>query len=301
MTHTTKISSKSIDTLPTKDLCSFRFFPYPQTKMSRPHSHNDIELNFIADGAVTYLFGSRQVILTPGKIYVFWATIPHQLVHSNEATSYFAVHLPLATFLQWQLPTPLTQQVLQGQLVASPNNDDAVLNLALFERWHQNIETDTGEHRKITLLEIEANLRYLALSAQTPTQTVPNQNQPSGTLDSIEKMVVFITSNFQKPLTVSEISETANLHPNYAMQLFRKYTNRTIITYLTQYRIAYAQHLLLTSNKSVLDIAFESGFSSASRFYAAFKDICSVSPTKYRQSLRQRSNLTTTPAHFLPE
>ncbi len=81
------------------------------------------------------------------------------------------------------------------------------------------------------------------------------------------------------------IASTVNLHPNYAMQLFRTYTGRTIVSYLNQYRIAHAQQLLLTTDKSVIDIAYESGFNSLSRFYAVFRKTCRLSPARYRQTV----------------
>ena len=57
--------------------------------------------------------------------------------------------------------------------------------------------------------------------------------------------------------------------------------------YLTQYRVAHAQQLLLTTEQSISEIALASGFSSLSRFYAAFREICNDSPKHYRQSLRE--------------
>ena len=42
----------------------------------------------------------------------------------------------------------------------------------------------------------------------------------------------------------AKIAEVVHLHPNYAMQLFRKCTGHTIVAYLTQYRIAHALSLI---------------------------------------------------------
>jgi AraC family transcriptional regulator, melibiose operon regulatory protein len=78
-----------------------------------------------------------------------------------------------------------------------------------------------------------------------------------------------------------------HIHPTYAMHLFRETFGVSIIDYLTQHRIAHAQQLLATSDKSVMEIALESGFNSVSRFYTAFNAICGKSPRAYRESLRE--------------
>ncbi len=269
--------------VPLAELRTFRFFPYPTPKMATPHTHNDIELNFVAEGQLTYLFGAQHVTFTAGNLCVFWAAIPHQIIQLEGPTAHYAIHLPLANFLQWGLPQPFTQQILSGTPVAS-SADDAGFNQALFERWHRHAQIQLPEYHQITMLEIEASLRLLALSAREVTieQRAPTARAGGA---EIERMVSCITNRFQEPLTVAEVAATANLHPNYAMQLFRTYTGRTIVNYLNQYRIAHAQQLLLTTDKSVLDIAYESGFNSLSRFYAVFRSTCRLSPACYRQAV----------------
>ncbi len=269
------------------DLRTFRFFPYPTPKMATPHTHNDIELNFVAEGQLTYLFGAQHVTFTAGDLCVFWAAIPHQIIQLEGATAHYAVHLPLANFLQWGLPQSFTHQILSGGPVASSAVDDAGFSQALFERWHRHAQMQLPAYHQITMLEIEASLRLLALSAR---EIAVEQRAPAARSGGaeIERMVSCITDRFQEPLTVAEVAATANLHPNYAMQLFRTYTGRTIVNYLNQYRIAHAQQLLLTTDESVLDIAYESGFNSLSRFYAVFRSTCRLSPARYRQTVGAR-------------
>jgi AraC-like DNA-binding protein len=269
------------------DLRTFRFFPYPTPKMATPHTHNDIELNFVAKGQITYLFGAQHVTFTAGNLCVFWAAIPHQIIQLERPTAHYAIHLPLANFLQWGLPQPFTAQILSGTPVASSSADDSDFNQALFERWHHHAQLQTPEHLQITMLEIEASLRLVALSARVIAVEEKARTARAGGAE-VERMVACITDRFQEPLTVAEVAATANLHPNYAMQLFRSYTGRTIVKYLNQYRIAHAQQLLLTTDRSVLDIAYESGFNSLSRFYAVFRSTCRLSPARYRQAVGAR-------------
>ena len=74
------------------------------------------------------------------------------------------------------------------------------------------------------------------------------------------------------------------LHPNYAMNLFQKTFGTTLINYLTQHRVSHAQRLLATTDQTITDIAFNSGFNSISRFNDAFRRACGCSPREYRRS-----------------
>lgn len=269
-------------------LRSFRHFPFPQPGMPVAHSHNDIELNLVVDGEITYRFGNGQVNFVAGSVYVFWATTPHYIVQHAEGTRFFAVHLPVENFLQWRLSASISQRILRGDLLAFPRRDDAEFCRLLFEKIHLHIRSSEAEEKVIALLEIEAWLRTLALSS--PAEEAPTRSTLVGN-DSVEQMINFMIHHFQESINVAEIAGAVHLHPNYAMQLFRKCTGRTIVAYLTQYRIAHAQQLLLTTDKNISEIALASGFASLSRFYAAFREICHDSPKHYRQSLREARSL----------
>jgi AraC-like DNA-binding protein len=67
------------------------------------------------------------------------------------------------------------------------------------------------------------------------------------------------------------------------MTLFRRECGMSIWQYLIRLRISNAELLLLTTDKTVLNIALESGFGSLARFYAAFTKECGVSPGEYRK------------------
>ncbi|MEZ4610164.1 MAG: hypothetical protein R2838_07930 [Caldilineaceae bacterium] len=49
--------------------------------MERPHRHNDVELNFVEAGAHHLLGGDGGV--PGGQSYVFWAAMPHQIIHAT--------------------------------------------------------------------------------------------------------------------------------------------------------------------------------------------------------------------------
>ena len=96
----------------------------------------------------------------------------------------------------------------------------------------------------------------------------------------------FVASHFTEPLSIDAVAHHSHVHPHYAMAVFKEAFGVGIIEYATQHRIAHAQQLLATTDLSVLDIALQSGFGSASRFYEAFKQVCGVTPLAYRRELR---------------
>src|SRR6266568_1596182 len=217
---------------------------------SRPHRHNEVELNFLERGSITYLFGKQKIVVSAGQLIVFWAIMPHFILEAVPETTLHWLTLPPGRFLQ----------------------------------WHQDLQVQWHDYERVILLEVEARLRRIA-------QPMPSQpsllTQPKTTRlpRSVEAMICLITEHYMEPLQLGQIAQAVGLHPGYATDLFRKTFGITIMDYLAQHRIAHAQRLLATTNRTVLDIAMEVGFISASRFYATFQKITGQSPRAYRLSL----------------
>ncbi|MEM7348573.1 MAG: helix-turn-helix domain-containing protein, partial [Chloroflexota bacterium] len=258
----------------------------------KAHWHKEIELNFVEKGSLTYLFGERQITLSSGAVAVFWATIPHQIIDIGEATVLHWLTLPLTHYLQWDLPQVLTQRLLGGDLLSDVDNAYEV-DLWLFKRWQQDIFFATTERRQVMLLEIEARLRRLSLALETddrrPLQSVDSGGMSLG-FQKARQMAHYMGGHYTHFLSVRQVAEVVDLHPNYAMKLFRSHFKMSILDYLTWYRIAHAQRLLLITHLPIKEIAIASGFGSISQFYATFKKMCGQSPKKYRVTRQPPNN-----------
>lgn len=75
--------------------------------------------------------------------------------------------------------------------------------------------------------------------------------------------------------------------PEHMTRTFKKYLNRTPTKYLNILKLNLAKNLLLTSNDSVTDICFSSGFNDTSYFFVQFKKHYLCSPGEYRRRYRK--------------
>jgi AraC-like DNA-binding protein len=256
--------------------------------MRRPDHHNEIELNFIESGTVTYLLGGTKTVLSAGRLSAFWAAIPHQIIDFGPKTAYFVATIPLPWFLQWRLPDHFAQALLQGRVLTEPADDRAGADSQRFARWEEDLEPAKPELEKVVLLEMQARLIRLACrlpaTRHSPRKSERNAPLTGFGLNRVEQMACYIAQHYTEGLTVQEIARCVKLHPNYAMNLFQKTFGTTLINYLTQHRVSHAQRLLATTDLTIAEIAFDSGFNSLSRFNEAFRRACGCSPRDYRRT-----------------
>lgn len=261
--------------------------------MEGPHRHNEVELNFVEEGSISYLSGGARVTIRSGQLAVFWAAVPHRLVRTEEPTTSHWLTLPLTWFLQWRLPEALVRAILHGEVHLSREPELSLYDRVLFAQWRHDLEDGSEERRQVLLLELEARLRRLALSASGALSRKESSEgaklvSDEAGLGKVEQMMRFIAEHYTEPLRVAEVAGAVGLHPNYALTLFRRVLGMGIVDYMAQHRVSHAQRLLATTDAGGLEIALAAGFGSPSRFYAVFKRECRCSPKEYRRSMRTR-------------
>jgi AraC-like DNA-binding protein len=251
----------------------------------RAHWHSEIEINFLAQGSVTYIWQNAPVTIPGGSLTVFWGGLPHQVIATGDDSDCYWIYIPLPWFVQWRLPGDLTQSLLNGALVVAPLGSGLAFELATMRRWHEDLQHETPEVRAIVLLELEARMRRLALSNPTVARVddACAVRKAAGPLGRLESMVRMMAREYKGPVTLEQIAAAAGLHPNYACALFSQATGVSPRTYLNRLRITHAQRLLATTDMKIVDIAFEAGFTSLSRFYDSFSTACHCTPASYRK------------------
>ena len=89
--------------------------------------------------------------------------------------------------------------------------------------------------------------------------------------------------HYRQPLILKNIANSVYVNEKYLGRLFKKQTGKTFHEYLNTIRIINAKKLLKTTNKTVTEIAMETGFSSASYFNRNFLKHTNKTPIEYRK------------------
>lgn len=257
--------------------------------MSSFHTHKELEINLLESGTMTYMFGASHAALTPGRLAVFWATIPHRVVHIDPETRFYCVNLSLSCFLGWQLSQDFTARLLRGEMIIEPDDSQREIDGLCFERWSNDLRKAGAELSAIVEAEVQARLRRLALRmTQAPAITLESVIPANRRMTAkVEQIARFIGEQYRFPISADDIGRAVNLHPKYAATLFKKHCGMTLGEYLTEQRLSQAKRLLATTENKVVDIAFESGFNSVSRFYEVFEQNCGQTPREYRAHLME--------------
>jgi len=98
-----------------------------------------------------------------------------------------------------------------------------------------------------------------------------------------------IEDNIDEPLDIPALATAAHLSPYYFQRLFTRLVGWPVAEYQKQRRLARALDMLLNSDKRILDIALEVGFTSHEIFTRTFKAAFNTTPEETRRTLNMTS------------
>lgn len=250
------------------------------------HQHNEVELMLVKGGYITYRFGGGIRKIRKEEVVCFWGAVPHQIIYVEPGARFEWISIPLELFVQWQLPENFAANIIRGEMLILQSPD---FNKQLtFAQWEKDLRSDSETARRIVSLEAEAKLRRFAASLDPGKNPADSSRRITpfspGNLGKIEQVNLYIANNYREKISIARIAAKVRLHPNYLVSLFRKHCGIGLVDFISRFRVLHAQRLLSSTNMKILDIAFDSGFFSASSFYEVFERICKQTPGEYRKN-----------------
>lgn len=262
-------------------------------RMHSPHMHSQIEINLVLAGEMTYWFDGRIVVAGSGRLALFWGMVPHQVISAPAGTRFVCLYVPVSVFLGLPEMSRLRTAVFEGAVLQAVRVH--AFDPELFLRWREDLMGGDPRREALVRDEISARLRRLELDgwkdlrAAAPlaaARVAPDAER----MATIERMTRHIAEKGAGALDVADVARASGLHPNYAMQLFKRAVGMTIKQAITRHRLDAAQSMLIASERSIAAIAFDCGFASLSSFYEAFERRFHTSPREFRRAILRRAS-----------
>ncbi|GAA0258785.1 AraC family transcriptional regulator [Faecalicatena contorta] len=254
------------------------------------HWHTEFEFGYVLEGEILYQTNRHEFILRKGDGIFINSGIPHFLhvitpyKDSKLQTQFFDSSFLVGnaeSFLDTKYVFPVMEQ---KQLDCIPffyekKEDRPTLNLIaeaaciglgkklFFELRLRNIFTNIWE----TIYTHAAN--------QTLSQT-PHRAQED---ERIKQLLLFIQKHYAEKLTVRRISDCIPISERECYRIFQSNLGISPMEFLLSIRLKKAVELLINTQKSIVEIALETGFGNSSYFGKHFKQSYHISPGEYRR------------------
>lgn len=273
---------------------SSQLIPYSYYKCRIPeyfasvplHWHGEFEINYILSGCGEFLCADEHFIAHSGDIVILPPNIIHSIrLHEAHSMRYDTI-------------------VFSPELLGSSDNDRCACEFIrpLVSGTLGMIYHLTKDHPYYTELVITVENIFSCAKGNSPQLDMLMRSELLRLLwlmenngdifrkaetdtrsETLRPVLQYIKESFREELSVEMLAKQAHLSPSYFMGLFKRTAGMSAIEYINHMRIKAACDILLSSEKTIAETAYECGFRNLSNFNKQFRRIAGCTPAEYRQ------------------
>lgn len=269
-----------------------RFFRFGGRNRIRMNRHDYSELLYLLSGELAWQIQERQIVQKEGDLIVIGSALYHRPWASQEryvkaVVLYFLPELiehgdasgEAAEYLM-----PFRIQDAGFPHVVPARTGLPVQALELMKLIHAELPAIANRSR----LSVKTYLKMILVSLMNHysdyqrTHEVFERRQAS--IRRLQPIFDLLETRFHETMTIENAAEVVGMSQSHFRRFFKQVTGQSFVTYVNHFRIAKAQHLLATTEKSVLEISQDVGFCDQSYFGLVFRRLVHIAPLQYRKA-----------------
>lgn len=206
------------------------------------------------------------------------------LIEPGQETTYIADKNTPWSYIWIGFAGSFADQLMQQLPI---NRHDPIFSLPNAERLltlNNRLLTQKSTLTTQKLLDLSYLLEYLSIISTA--KTVISKTPPRPFDPYVEQAIYLIAQNFPQ-VSANFLATQIGLDRSYLGKRFKRSTGMTIQTYLRNYRITQARHLIESTNLSLLQIAQACGYERPDSLTRAFKQTYGLTPSNFKQQQRE--------------
>ncbi len=285
-----------------KQSASYLFYVSHQMKngkgiMADAHIHDDIELIYATSGSfAVFLNGTRHNFLT-GDLLIINAHEIHRIETLDDGLNSYIVlkfspeliyNAEQSIFeIKYILPFILSNATRQ-KIISAPFLSESCIESAMHEAVTEYINRDYGFEIAIKMNICRIFLWILRFWHKNGVNLNIDSASQENYNGRMAKVFSYISENYTQNITVAQMAELCSMSYSYFSKVFKQITGRSFNDYVNYIRLREAERLLATTEMSVTEIAYNTGFSSSSYFVSKFREHKCTTPKKYRAAISKK-------------
>ena len=244
------------------------------------HDHSAVEIVLVLEGTVTYTIDDAVYQVHKGEVLIVPPDMLHSLSMGDGSSRYLFLFEPDAIMTMRDIKSMAVYFNKPFHLRDGSDAHVRIRELLLRTR-------DAYEKRELmwntvcysSLLRIYAMLGQRYLSGIKPRSGDGLRNMDS---EVITAVMTYINNHYREELSLEDVAKFAGFSRYYFSRSFKRQTGYSFKDYLCQKRLQVAMDLLIRTNRSMREVAIESGFGSVATFNRVFREKKGCTPTQYR-------------------
>ncbi len=257
---------------PEYELMSSMIYIFTQKNVKEYPSrfHKQVEIFHVRQGSIEVTIDNNDYTLNPGDIYVVFPNVMHSIKSVNNA---------------------------QGLLCLADND--------LFPSFHNVLsnckpvcpvlKSGTFPDIVYTLLARANSIKKHAFATECNVLTgyitvilgelINSLSLTERTTDNnfVQQLILYLIENYTREISLEDVAKELNYNKYYISHIISETFKCNFRTLVNSYRVSMAQNLLVSTGKSISEIAYECGFKNQSSFNRIFLKHSGIIPSEFRR------------------
>lgn len=280
------VLKKLCEELKVTGIANLHFFEFPQNYYTKSDSHPFRELVFVSSGRLSISSDGFNGVLEKNKLIIHRPDESHYLktIEGNAPTviiigftceggdiDRFSMH-PIA--LDDQDVKKLAEIVKEGRNVFAPPYDVPKYDMKKKKNAPYGAEQMLKNLLEYFLISLTRKYGESALTEETTVIDKVNATE----------IISYIDDNYKEKITLDELAFIFRTNRSTLCKVFKTTTGKTITEYVNDKKLNKAKDKILTTNKTLTEIAEELNFESIHYFTRFFKKHVGISPKEFRKN-----------------
>ena len=228
------------------------------------HIHEYSEIMYVAEGCMTMYLDGEKLLVDEGKVAFVFPNQAHEYTCETDCHMWCAVFSNdfLASFYH------LYPDVIPEDPIMDTSEAFGIIDAL------QNTASDD-------IISLTGILHLLFAQLVKKTAFSPRR----AGMDALYNSAInYISANFRNDFTLGDMARALGYHEKYLSSELHFLTKMNFRAFLSTYRIDHAKRLLRKTERSISEIALDSGYSSINTFNRTFRNFVGMTPSEYRRS-----------------
>lgn len=260
------------------------------------HTHEFVELIFIAEGKCTHYVDDQVYEAVPGDLIFVNYGQTHRFVEESPILYYNLLYVPeffseelinsdniyeifaISLFREFEEKLPKRSPM---QMVSFRGNEFSEIHKMVESMYAEFTQKEVG-YRSV----LNGYSRVLFSRILRKLNCEDERKDTKRCLNRLtEECLKYIDSKCFEKISLQEIAEKTFYNPSYLSRMFRQYCGISLSEYIKEKRIEEAKRLLLGTELSIEEIMNRVGYTDRKQFYKCFKEISGQTPAQFRKGV----------------
>lgn len=245
-----------------------------------PHFHNDFELLYPFYGGGICSVNRKSFPISAGDLFIFNPGEIHEIQTNGSTMSWLVLQIAPQYFKNLMLDSRRLLFDVNNLQDGMSTTQVASLSALLIEFGYQTLSNRKyGKVLSSSLLDLLVH----SLLVNAPHHLLSESEflHTKTRIGRLIRAVNYVENNYYKNPSLSALANDEGVSVGYMSSFFKKNFNQTFRNYLTAVRFSHAKSMIF-SNKRIIDISYEVGFSDPRYLTKAFLKYENCTPNEYR-------------------